>query len=162
RGAAHAAHGRARGALRGGSAEPHRDPHAGRARAGRRVGAGRVVRRRARGRTRRDARVSEERAPHAARLARHYDAKYGAEREAPGAARGRAPPARSSRHEACLTFFPRHFGGGDILEIGAGNGLVARSLAAAGVPFDHYTATEYSAARLEGLRRSLTGDARVR
>jgi SAM-dependent methyltransferase len=96
------------------------------------------------------------------RLARHYDAKYGAEREALRSEIVRAHGAPASRHEACLTWFPRHFRGGDILEIGAGNGLVARSLAAAGVPFEHYTATEYSEARLDGLRRSLAGDPRMR
>ncbi len=106
--------------------------------------------------------MSEEPAPpHAARLARHYDAKYGAEREAHGTGIVRAHTAPASRHEACLLYFPRHFRGGDILEIGAGDGLIARSLAAAGVPFDYYTATEYSEARLEGLRRSLA-DPRVR
>jgi SAM-dependent methyltransferase len=106
--------------------------------------------------------LSEEApAPHAARLAQHYDAKYGGERAAPGTAIARAHRAPADRHEACLTYFPRHFRGGDILEIGAGDGLVARSLAAAGVPFEHYTATEYSEARLDGLRRSLS-DPRVR
>jgi len=39
--------------------------------------------------------------------------------------------------------------------------VIARSLAAADVPFEDYTATEYSEARLDGLRRSLT-DPRVR
>jgi SAM-dependent methyltransferase len=105
--------------------------------------------------------VTEESAPHAARLARHYDAKYGAEREALGTGIVRAGPAPSSRHEACLCYFPRHFRGGDILEIGAGDGVIARSLAAAGVPFERYTASEYSEARLDGLRRSLP-DPRVR
>jgi hypothetical protein len=33
-----------------------------------------------------------------------------------------AQPAPADRHEACLTFFPRHFHGGSILEIGAGDG----------------------------------------
>ena len=37
--------------------------------------------------------MTEESAPHAARLARHYDAKYGADREAPGARIVRAHPA---------------------------------------------------------------------
>ena len=105
--------------------------------------------------------MTEESAPHTARLARHYDAKYGADREAPGTRIVRAHPAPADRHEACLSYFPRHFRGGDILEIGAGDGVIARSLAAAGVPFERYTATEYSEARLDGLRRSLP-DPRVR
>jgi len=95
------------------------------------------------------------------RLERHYDAKYGAEREAHGTRIVRANRAPADRHEACLTYFPRHFRGGSILEIGAGDGVIARSLAAAGVAFDDYTATEYSQARLDGLARSLS-DPRVR
>jgi len=89
------------------------------------------------------------------------DAKYGAACGEAGTAIAVADPAPGDRHEACLHYFPRHFRGGDILEIGAGDGLIARSLAAAGVPFDHDTAPEYSQARLAGLRRSLT-DPRIR
>ena len=91
----------------------------------------------------------------ASRLARHYDAKYGA--DARGADRRIVAPraAPRDRHEACLHYFPQHFRGGSILEVGAGNGLIARSLAAAGVPFDRYVASELSEARLAGLRTSL-------
>lgn len=92
-------------------------------------------------------------------LARHYDAKYADEGD--GEALVHPHPAPASRHEACLLHFPRRFRGGDVLEIGAGSGLVCRSLAAAGVDFRSYTATEYSQARLEGLRRHLS-DPRVR
>ena len=94
-------------------------------------------------------------------LAGHYDAKYGAERAGADArvVAVRAHPA--DRFEACLHYFPRHFRGGDILELGAGSGLLARSLGAAGVPFDSYTASEFSEARAEGLRRNLA-DARIR
>lgn len=60
-----------------------------------------------------------------------------------------------------MLHFARRFRGGDVLEIGAGSGVVCRSLAAAGVEFRSYTATEYSTVRLEGLRQSLT-DPRVR
>ena len=107
--------------------------------------------------------LAEPGADAAARLARHYDAKYAAERSRGAQAailrpRGGLP---RDRHEACLHYFPRHFRGGDVLEIGAGSGLIARSLAAAGLPFDSYTATEYSEARLAGLRRSLD-DPRLR
>jgi len=94
-------------------------------------------------------------------LARHYDAKYARERAAGGERIVAPHPAPQSRHEACVLHFPRHFRGGDVLEVGAGDGLVCRSLAAAGVDFASYTATEYSEARLDGLRRSLD-DPRVR
>ena len=95
------------------------------------------------------------------RLAQHYDDKYSAERGAHGTRIVRANSAPVDRHEACLTWFPRHFRGGSILEIGAGDGVIARSLIAADVAFDDYTATEYAEARLDGLARSLS-DPRVR
>jgi len=97
----------------------------------------------------------------AADLAGHYDAKYGAER-AGGDARVATPDAHPcDRHEACLHYFPQHFRGGQILELGAGSGLIARSLIAAGVDFEGYTATDLSPARVEGLRQSLD-DPRIR
>ena len=97
----------------------------------------------------------------AADLAGHYDAKYGAER-AGGVARVVAPsPHPCDRHEACLHYLPQHFRGGDLLELGAGDGVVARSLMAAGLNFHSYTASDLSEARVAGLRASLA-DPRVR
>lgn len=65
------------------------------------------------------------------------------------------------RHEACVLTLARQLRGGDVLELGAGSGLVARSLVASGIPFASYTASERSAGALEGLRQSLD-DGRMR
>lgn len=86
-------------------------------------------------------------------LAQHYDAKYADERPAPAIL---SPgPVPVSRHEACLQALPARFRGGDLLELGAGSGLLARSLIASGLEFDSYTASELSSARLETLRAAL-------
>lgn len=90
----------------------------------------------------------------AARLGRHYDAKYAAEASRGGRRIAVASRTPRDRHEACLHYFPRHFRGGRILEVGAGDGVIARSLVAAGVDFESYTVSEYSEARLAGLRAS--------
>lgn len=90
-------------------------------------------------------------------LAAFYDARY---RGVPA----RVVSARSvprDRHEACVRELVRRLSGGDVLELGAGSGLVARSLVAAGADFASYTASERSAGALEGLRASLT-DPRLR
>lgn len=97
-----------------------------------------------------------------ARLVEHYDAKYAAEAEGKPPRPVVAPAERpDDRFQACLKHFPPRFPGGDILEVAAGDGVVARSLAAAGVPFRSYTATDFSPARLEGLVAGL-GDPRMR
>lgn len=95
-------------------------------------------------------------------LAAHYEGKYAGEASPEAATRivrpGRAP---TDRFEACLRSFSRVFAGGDVLELGAGNGLVARSLLAAGLDCHSYTLSETSEARLEGLRAGLD-DPRLR
>lgn len=94
-------------------------------------------------------------------LLRHYDAKYAADANlAPAPLR--APSATPlDRVQACVSDLPRRLSGGDVLELGAGNGLLARSLLGAGLRCDSYTATELSQARLSGLRERLR-DPRVR
>jgi SAM-dependent methyltransferase len=95
-------------------------------------------------------------------VARHYDAKYAVD-----AAGAREPvlvlptSAPLDRFEACVSDLRRRVTGGDVLEIGAGNGRLAKSLLAAGLRCDSYTATELSEVRLVALRRSLS-DPRVR
>ncbi len=94
-------------------------------------------------------------------LQRHYDAKYAL--EAGGGSVGwiARPPIPTDRFEACCRFFPDLFHGGRILELAAGSGLVARSLIASGLPFESYTSSDFSEARLAGLERTLD-DPRVR
>jgi SAM-dependent methyltransferase len=95
------------------------------------------------------------RAPAGHGLLRHYEAKYGAE------AAGTAPDpvVRSrfprDRFEACVHYVPRFFRGGELLELAAGSGRVADALLAGGLDCRHYTLSELSEARLEGLRRAV-------
>ena len=95
------------------------------------------------------------------RLQSFHDLKYQAE-----ASGGRDQVVEykahpSNRFEACLKFFPTYFHGGDILELGAGSGLVARSLIANGLEFNTYTLSELSQSRLQGMSRSFA-DPRIR
>jgi SAM-dependent methyltransferase len=85
-------------------------------------------------------------------LSAFYDARY--EGVPTRVVEARAVPR--DRHEACVRELARRLAGGDVLELGAGSGLVARSLVAAGADFARYTATERSAGALAGLRASLT------
>jgi SAM-dependent methyltransferase len=92
------------------------------------------------------------------RLLTHYDAKYAGETEDHCV----TPlplhqPCPTNRFEAAVAFLPPLLPvGADILELGAGDGLVAESLRAGGVPFGSYTISENSDARLKGLKRNLT------
>jgi SAM-dependent methyltransferase len=94
-------------------------------------------------------------------LVRHYDAKYAGDAEAPAADVAPRAGVPTDRYAACLDAFGAHFRGGSVLEVGAGQGRLARALLASGLPIDAYTATELSPVRLEALRRQLR-DPRVR
>jgi len=95
------------------------------------------------------------------RLSGHYEVKYGSEASAPPEQILEPGPHPTNRFEACINFFLRHFHGGDVLELGAGSGLVARSLIAHGLQFTTYTVSELSQARLRGLAQTLR-DSRIR
>ncbi len=92
---------------------------------------------------------------------RHYDEKDAGEAEAPPPDVIRWTDVPTNRYEAALRAVLQRVHGGALLEVGAGNGLLAHSLLAAGLDCDRYTVTELSRARLEGLRRQLD-DPRVR
>lgn len=94
-------------------------------------------------------------------VARHYDAKYAADATAEAAPLVAPSATPADRAQACVSDLPLRLAGGDVLELGAGNGLLARSLLAAGLRCRSYTATELSEARLAALRASLR-DPRVR
>lgn len=94
-------------------------------------------------------------------VVRHYDEKYASESDT-GTLEALAPSETpANRYEACLSAIPPRFRGGDILEIGAGSGVVARSLIDVGLSFDTYTVSELSKTRLEGLQTRLD-DPRIR
>lgn len=86
-------------------------------------------------------------------LLRHYEAKYAADAGGAGAEPVAATPTPGDRFEACLHYLPRLFRGGDLLELAAGSGRIARALLGAGLPCRSYTASELPGPRLEGLRR---------
>ena len=92
-----------------------------------------------------------------AEVVRHYDEKYAHEVDASGP--DIVPPHASpiTRYEACIGTLLRRFRGGDLLEIGAGSGVLAHSLIAAGLSCDRYVATEFSRSRLVGLQHALRG-----
>ncbi len=60
-----------------------------------------------------------------------------------------------NRSEACLKFFIEHFQGGDVLELAAGSGALAKSLLASNLKIDSYLASDWSVSRLEGMRKVL-------
>jgi SAM-dependent methyltransferase len=95
------------------------------------------------------------------RLHLFYDAKYQAEASAPLREVVSYNGYPSNRFEACMRFFMNRFQGGDILELGAGSGLLAQSLIAHGLRFHSYTVSEIAESRLTGLARNLN-DPRVR
>jgi SAM-dependent methyltransferase len=92
------------------------------------------------------------------RLVTHYEEKYASE------AKGHRltplaldRPRPSDRFEAAVSFLPRLLPqGAEILELGAGGGLVAESLRAGGVDFSSYMVSENSDARLSGLKDNLS------
>ena len=88
------------------------------------------------------------------RLKQHYEDKYG--HEVVGGARIVAlKPFPSDRFEACVHYMHRTFRGGDILEVGGGDGTVARSLMATALPFASYTLTDLSVARAAGAASAM-------
>lgn len=99
--------------------------------------------------------------PSSERLHRYHDFKYRADATAPSAETIEYQSTPSNRFEACLKHFPERFRGGDILELGAGSGLLARSLIAHGLRFDTYTLSEIADSRLKGLAQSFD-DPRIR
>jgi SAM-dependent methyltransferase len=95
------------------------------------------------------------------KLESHYNTKYDAEATNTLANILEHQAFPSNRFEACVKFFLSLFKGGDILELGAGSGLIARSLIAHGLKFDTYTLSELSDNRLKGLIHSFE-DPRIR
>ena len=99
--------------------------------------------------------------PQQDRLSRHYDTKYRSEASAYSDEIVPYESYPSNRFDSCINSFLSRFHGGDILELGAGSGLVARSLIARGLEFNTYTLTELSDVRLKGLLQNLA-DPRIR
>ncbi|MGE5458344.1 MAG: class I SAM-dependent methyltransferase [Methanococcaceae archaeon] len=90
------------------------------------------------------------------RLSKHYNEKYKTEIEKVSDDFIEVKKHPHTRIEACLKYFPKHFTGGDILELGAGSGTLARSFMRAGLAFESYTISDFSEVRVEGMRKSIT------
>lgn len=86
---------------------------------------------------------------------RFYDERFAHEAEAPPAPLAAPTRIPTDRYQAGVSLLPSLIHGGAILELGAGSGRLARSLAAAGLRFDTYTVSDLSEARLARLRRDL-------
>jgi SAM-dependent methyltransferase len=93
-------------------------------------------------------------------LQAHYERKYSGEAQG-HALRALRPVARPlDRFEAAVTFIPRHFKGGSILELGAGDGAVAKALLGMDLGLQSYELGDLSLARVQGVRENLA-DPRV-
>lgn len=66
-----------------------------------------------------------------------------------------------TRFEAVVSYFPQYFKGGNVLELAAGNGVVARSLLHTCQDITNYTATEFSLPRVENLKNTMS-DPRIK
>ncbi|MEI7810819.1 MAG: class I SAM-dependent methyltransferase [Ignavibacteria bacterium] len=90
------------------------------------------------------------------RLIKHYNDKYKSEisKKADGICELKKFP--QTRIESCLKYFVNTFKGGDILELGAGDGTLARSFAGVNINFDSYTISDFSDSRVEGMKKSIT------
>ncbi|HEX2867257.1 MAG TPA: class I SAM-dependent methyltransferase [Ignavibacteriales bacterium] len=95
------------------------------------------------------------------RLTEFYDGKYRLEAQKASDDYVKLKKYPNNRLEACLKYFPQYFNGGDILELGAGSGTLARSFINAGMSFKSYTISDFSNVRVEGLRKSVT-DPRIK
>ena len=93
-------------------------------------------------------------------LKEYYERKYPRESTAPTIDHIRTLKIPTSRFEAVVKFFPKYFKGGDVLEIGAGNGNVAKTILSSETKISSYTLSDISLNRLEGFRRNLA-DSRV-
>lgn len=92
----------------------------------------------------------------------HYERKYTNESTVNSIKSIKAVQIPTSRYEAVMAYFPRYFRGGDVLEIGAGNGNVAKALLSSDLEIFNYTLGDISLPRVEGLRRNLDdGRARI-
>lgn len=89
------------------------------------------------------------------RLQQHYNVKYA--HEITGSDRVVAYTTTPfDRFEACLFNLTQNFKRGDILEVGGGDGTVARSVLKHGLPFSRYTVTDLSAIRATSVAESIS------
>lgn len=92
----------------------------------------------------------------ATNLKQHYDEKYRHEKEQETLPLISGWEHPDDRFKAAMFHLHRYVDGGSILELGAGNGLLARNLIATGLKFDTYTVSDWSDSRFLGVLRALS------
>lgn len=93
-------------------------------------------------------------------LKAHYERKYAADAQSHGV-RSIVPTKRPlDRFEAAVSAFASHFSGGSVLELGAGDGSVAKSLLRLCSGIERYVLGDISMPRVQGIRSNLA-DPRV-
>lgn len=95
-----------------------------------------------------------------ARLREHYEWRYAGDSQTSSIDCIPRTPYPRDRFEAAVLFLPRLLKGGDVLEIGAGTGHIAKTLLQSVPAISSYTLSDLSRPRVEGIRRSVD-DARV-
>jgi len=88
-------------------------------------------------------------------LKNHYERKYASESDTSSIDLIGTVQIPTSRFEAVVKLFPRYFRGGDIIELGAGNGNVAKTLLKSEMKIASYTLGDISMPRVEGLLRNI-------
>lgn len=88
-------------------------------------------------------------------LRKHYESKY--EHEAGGKATSLVTgwETPTDRFQAAVFAVHAHFNGGSILELGSGDGQVARTLLSVRSDIDSYVLSDWSEVRVAGLRESV-------
>lgn len=93
-------------------------------------------------------------------LKEHYERKYQEENIVESIPSINEVDIPRDRFEAALKFFPKYFKGEEILELGAGDGRVAKALLLKDQSIKKYTLGDISRPRLNGVRENLN-DARI-
>ncbi len=91
-------------------------------------------------------------------LKRFYDDRYSREKYQTAIVPAKITNTPHDRYEAVTRYLPTYFSGGDILELGAGNGKIAASLINAGLAFSTYAITDLSEIRLRGADRVISDE----
>jgi len=86
-------------------------------------------------------------------LVKHYDEKYARDAKGDSLELLDFTPYPVNRFEACVHYLTTHLQDRNILELAAGNGIVAGSLLHNNTKILSYTASEFSKMRLEGIKR---------
>jgi SAM-dependent methyltransferase len=89
-------------------------------------------------------------------LKEHYERKYAHEQNAHSIESIEQVKIPTDRLQAAVKFLPKFFHGGDVLEIGAGTGSVAKACLNSDMPIDSYTLGDISLPRVEGIRKNLS------